>query len=93
MLKASRAILPRLRNLFITTETTPNPNALKFVPGRDVLGAGSTCDFPDIREAYKSPLAKRIFAVDGVKGKQNLTGFLLMPISAAVDFLAQRSSL
>ena len=69
MLKASRAILPRLRNLFITTETTPNPNALKFVPGRDVLGPGSTCDFPDIREAYKSPLAKRIFAVDGVKGK------------------------
>merc|ERR1712037_33257 len=68
MLKASRAVLPRLRNLFITTEMTPNPNALKFVPGRDVLGAGSTCDFPDIREAYKSPLAKRIFAVDGVKG-------------------------
>ena len=74
MLKASRAVLPRLRNLFITTETTPNPNALKFVPGRDVLGAGSTCDFPDIREAYKSPLAKRIFAVDGVKGKKKISG-------------------
>mgnify|MGYP006451056317 CR=1 FL=1 len=75
MLKASRAILPRLRNLFITTEVTPNPNALKFVPGRDVLGAGATCDFPDIREAYKSPLAKRIFAVDGVKGKKKISRF------------------
>jgi len=57
-----------MRNLFITTEGTPNPNALKFLPGRDVLGSGKTCDFPDIRDAYKSPLAKRLFAVDGVKG-------------------------
>ena len=42
-----------MRNLFITTEGTPNPNALKFCPGRDVLGPGKTCDFPDIRDAYK----------------------------------------
>lgn len=42
-----------LRNLFITTEVTPNPNALKFMPGRDVLGSGKTCDFPHIRDAYK----------------------------------------
>ena len=42
-----------MRNLFITTEGTPNPNALKFLPGRDVLGSGKTCDFPDIRDAYK----------------------------------------
>ena len=41
------------RNLFITTEITPNPNALKFLPGRDVLGENGTLDFPDIRDAYK----------------------------------------
>jgi len=58
--------LGAIRNLFITTERTPNPNAIKLLPGRDVLGHGKTCDFPDIRSAYKSPLAKRIFAVNGV---------------------------
>ena len=35
-----------IRQLFITTETTPNPNALKFVPGQTVLGEGKTYDFP-----------------------------------------------
>ena len=48
------------RNLFITTEITPNPDALKFMPGRDVLGSGKTYDFPDIREAYKVSLESQI---------------------------------
>jgi len=56
-----------MRSLYITTETTPNPNALKFSPGRDVLGPGKTYDFPNIKEAYCSPLAKRIFSVSGVE--------------------------
>jgi hypothetical protein len=57
-----------VRSLFITTETTPNPNALKFFPGKTVLGEYKTYDFPDINAAYVSPLAKRIFSVSGVQG-------------------------
>ena len=38
-----------------------------FSPGRDVLGPGKTYDFPNIKEAYCSPLAKRIFSVSGVE--------------------------
>ena len=38
-----------------------------FSPGRDVLGPGKTYDFPSIKEAYCSPLAKRIFSVSGVE--------------------------
>ena len=53
--------------MFIQTETTPNPATLKFLPGETVLGSG-TADFPQADSAAKSPLAKRIFTVDGVTG-------------------------
>ncbi|WP_101067678.1 NifU family protein [Roseovarius salinarum] len=53
--------------MFIQTESTPNPATLKFLPGQTVLEAG-TADFPSPDAADKSPLAKRIFGVDGVTG-------------------------
>jgi Fe-S cluster biogenesis protein NfuA len=54
--------------MFIQTETTPNPSTLKFLPGRSVLPAG-TRDFRDPAEAASvSPLAARLFEVDGVSG-------------------------
>ncbi|MEL6521129.1 MAG: NifU family protein [Pseudomonadota bacterium] len=53
--------------MFIQTESTPNPATLKFLPGQTVLDAG-TADFPSADTAAKSPLATRIFAVDGVSG-------------------------
>jgi len=53
--------------MFIQTETTPNPASLKFLPGRIVLGTG-TAEFRDAEEATRSPLAERLFAVDGVSG-------------------------
>jgi Fe-S cluster biogenesis protein NfuA len=54
--------------MFIQTENTPNPATLKFLPGRDVLGKGAR-DFRDRAAAEKaSPLAARLFAVEGVAG-------------------------
>lgn len=53
--------------MFIQTEATPNPATLKFLPGCSVLGA-ATADFTDRRSAARSPLAQRLFAVDGVGG-------------------------
>ncbi len=53
--------------MFIQTETTPNPASLKFLPGRIVLGTG-TAEFRDAGEAARSPLAERLFAVNGVSG-------------------------
>jgi Fe-S cluster biogenesis protein NfuA len=53
--------------MFIQTETTPNPATLKFLPGRTVL-ANSTLDLRDPKAAAQSPLAERLFAVDGVTG-------------------------
>jgi Fe-S cluster biogenesis protein NfuA len=53
--------------MFIQTEHTPNPSTLKFLPGRTVLGDG-TVDYRTPEEAAPSPLATRLFEVDGVTG-------------------------
>lgn len=46
------------RTMFIQTQDTPNPDSLKFLPGVEVLGKGSTYDFPSVSAAYCSPLGK-----------------------------------
>ena len=53
--------------MFIQTESTPNPATLKFLPGQTVLEAG-TADFPSSEAADASPLATRLFGIDGVTG-------------------------
>ncbi len=53
--------------MFIQTEATPNPATLKFLPGRAVLDNG-TLDLRDKAEAAQSPLAERLFDIDGVSG-------------------------
>lgn len=59
---------PRFRTLFIQTESTPNASALKFIPGVAVLPVGSqSLEYLDGRETHSSPLARKLFAVDGVR--------------------------
>jgi Fe-S cluster biogenesis protein NfuA len=53
--------------MFIQTEATPNPATLKFLPGREVMGEG-TANFTDAEAAQRSPLAERLFRVEGVTG-------------------------
>jgi Fe-S cluster biogenesis protein NfuA len=54
--------------MFIQTEATPNPATLKFIPGQQVLASG-TRDFRDAQTAQQaSPLAARLFEVEGVSG-------------------------
>jgi len=53
--------------MFIQTEQTPNPATLKFLPGREVMARG-VADFTQPANAESSPLARRIFEVDGVTG-------------------------
>ncbi len=52
--------------MFIQTEHTPNPEVLKFLPGREVMGEGSR-EFRDADEGAASPLAHALFALDGVR--------------------------
>ena len=45
--------------MFIQSQDTPNPNSMKFLPGRPVLDSGvGTRDFPSMQAAYLLPLAK-----------------------------------
>lgn len=53
--------------MFIQTEATPNPATLKFLPGRTVLDEGAM-EFRDAEAAAVSPLARRLFEVEGVRG-------------------------
>jgi Fe-S cluster biogenesis protein NfuA len=53
--------------MFIETESTPNPNTLKFLPGRNVMPEG-TLDIRDAKAAEQSPLARALFSIDGVTG-------------------------
>jgi Fe-S cluster biogenesis protein NfuA len=53
--------------MFIQTEPTPNPNTLKFIPGRVLTHDGSH-DFRDAAAAAASPLAHRLFGIAGVRG-------------------------
>lgn len=54
--------------MFIQTEATPNPATLKFLPGTSVMGTAGTANFTDAAGATDSPLAVRLFDIDGVDG-------------------------
>tara|TARA_B100001540_G_scaffold271005_1_gene254522 strand:- start:123 stop:689 length:567 start_codon:yes stop_codon:yes gene_type:complete len=53
--------------MFIQTEQTPNPETLKFLPGRVVMEDG-TAFYQSVNDTSDSPLAKKLFDVDGVIG-------------------------
>ena len=53
--------------MFIETEITPNPATLKFLPGQQVMPAG-TRDFATPEDAEASPLAQALFDTGDVTG-------------------------
>jgi Fe-S cluster biogenesis protein NfuA len=61
--------------MFIQTEATPNPATLKFIPGRPVLHQG-TLEFLNPETSKASPLATRLFEIEGVKGVFFATDFI-----------------
>ncbi|XP_068518291.1 NFU1 iron-sulfur cluster scaffold homolog, mitochondrial isoform X1 [Anas acuta] len=55
-----------VRCMFIQTQDTPNPNSLKFIPGKEVLES-RTMEFSTPAAAFCSPLARQLFRIEGVK--------------------------
>lgn len=72
--------------MFIQTEPTPNPATLKFLPGCEVLGAG-TADFRSAGSAHGSPLAARLFEIDGVRGVFLGADFITVTKAEGLDWL------
>src|SRR3954468_24976881 len=68
--------------MFIQTEDTPNPAALKFLPGRAVLESG-VADFTTREAAQRSPLARLLFEIDGVEGVFLATDFITVTKSGS----------
>jgi Fe-S cluster biogenesis protein NfuA len=71
--------------MFIQTEATPNPATLKFLPGRAVMGEG-TANFTDADAAQRSPLAERLFRVEGVTGVFLGSDFVTITKADATDW-------
>ena len=69
--RAVTGILLRLsntltRNLFIRTTATPNPLCMKFLPGKQIMGAQGSKEYRNVSDAKDSLLAKRLFRIEGI---------------------------
>lgn len=71
--------------MFIQTEQTPNPQTLKFLPGRVVMEEG-TAFFQNINEANNSSFAKRLFEIEGVSGVFFGSDFITITKSENLDW-------
>ena len=71
--------------MFIQTEPTPNPATLKFLPGRAVMESG-TANFTEAAAAKSSPLAERLFALEGVTGVYLGADFITVSKVADLDW-------
>jgi Fe-S cluster biogenesis protein NfuA len=71
--------------MFIQTETTPNPEVLKFLPGREVMGEGVR-DFRSAEEAQDSALAADLFDIEGVTRVFFGPDFITVGKHASVDW-------
>ena len=71
--------------MFIQTEHTPNPQTLKFFPGKVVLKEG-TAFFPNINDSANSPFAQRLFKIEEVSGVFFGSDFITITKKKEVDW-------
>jgi Fe-S cluster biogenesis protein NfuA len=71
--------------MLIETETTPNPQTLKFLPNEIVMDAG-TRDFATPEEAEASPLATALFDLGDVTGVFFGRDFVSVTAAPGVDW-------
>lgn len=80
-----------VRSMFIQTQSTPNAHAVMFMPGREVMPGGrGTADFQSIRSTAASPLARRLFAVAGVRSVFFGSDFVTITKDDPVDWAVLR---
>ena len=70
--------------MFIQTENTPNPNSLKFFPGKKVSETGPV-EILDIKET-NNELVKNILSIKGVRGLFLYEDFLSVNKSGDIDW-------
>ncbi len=77
--------------MFIQTEKTPNPQTLKFLPGKVVMEQG-TAFYQNIEEAADSPFARRLFDVEGVEGVFFGSDFITITKNQSCDWQVLKPS-
>jgi len=70
--------------MFVQTENTPNPNSLKFVPGKKVSEIGPV-EILDIKDT-NNELVKNILSIKGVRGLFLYEDFLSVNKSGDIDW-------
>ena len=78
--------------MFIQTEDTPNPDTLKFMPGDTVLKTGSV-DFSNAESSVNSPLATRLFEIEGVSRVFLSSDFISVTKESALEWNALKPSI
>jgi Fe-S cluster biogenesis protein NfuA len=78
--------------MFIQTESTPNPLTLKFIPGVDILKEG-TAFYTNAEAASPSPLAQKLFAIDGIAAIFLGSDFITVTKTEAADWGMLKPSL
>ncbi len=71
--------------MYIETEATPNPATLKFLPGRQVMVAG-TREFTSPEDAEASPLAQTLFDLGDVTGVFFGQGFVSVTAAPGAEW-------
>lgn len=71
--------------MFIETETTPNPATMKFLPGQQVMPAG-TREFTNEEDAAASPLAEALFTLGDVTSVFFGQDFIAVTAGPGVDW-------
>ena len=67
-------------------ERTPNPNSIKWVLGRPVVPGTSSAHFESAPPEEVSPLAARLFAIDGVAGVFLASNFVTVTRNPDVEW-------
>ena len=72
--------------MFIQTEITPNPQTLKFLPGESVMTQGGAEFLTSAEARGVSPLAERLFEIDGIKSVFYGADFIAVTKSDRVEW-------
>lgn len=78
--------------MFIQTEATPNPDSLKFIPGRIVMTTG-TASYTTVADCYNSPLAKRLLEISDIRGVFFGSDFITLTKSPDADWYVLKPSI
>lgn len=73
-------------NIFLYTESNPNPNSLKFVANILLVEPGESYDFPDPESAEQAPLARTLFRYSFVKRVFYMSNFVTVTKSDEVEW-------